>query len=46
MHIALRTKVFESECEKLIRKRYCEEDANRRFKARFWRPITIKIAIQ
>lgn len=27
-------------------KRYCEEEANRRFKAKYWRPITIKIAIQ
>lgn len=27
-------------------KRYCEEEANRRFKDKYWRPITIKIAIQ
>lgn len=27
-------------------KRYCEEEANRKFRAKFWRPITIKIAIQ
>lgn len=26
-------------------KRYCEEEANRQFKAKYWRPITIKIAI-
>lgn len=27
-------------------KRYCEEEANRRFRDKYWRPITIKIAIQ
>lgn len=27
-------------------KRYCEEEANRKFRYKFWRPITIKIAIQ
>ncbi len=27
-------------------KRYCEEEANRKFRSKFWRPITIKIAIQ
>ena len=27
-------------------RRYCEEEANRRFKDQYWRPITIKIAIQ
>ena len=27
-------------------KRYCEEEANRKFRVKFWRPITIKIAIQ
>lgn len=27
-------------------KRYCEEETNRKFRAKFWRPITIKIAIQ
>ena len=27
-------------------KRYCEKEANRKFRAKFWRPITIKIAIQ
>ena len=27
-------------------KRYCEEGANSKFRAKFWRPITIKIAIQ
>lgn len=27
-------------------KRFCEEEAHRQFKAKYWRPITIKIAIQ
>ena len=27
-------------------KRYCEKEANRKFRAKFWRAITIKIAIQ
>ena len=27
-------------------KRYCEKEADRKFRAKFWRPITIKIAIQ
>ena len=27
-------------------KRYCEEETNRIFRVKFWRPITIKIAIQ
>lgn len=27
-------------------KRYCEEETNRKFRVKFWRPITIKIAIQ
>jgi hypothetical protein len=29
------------ECE-----RYCREEANRMYKSRFWRPITLKIAIE
>ena len=40
-NIVARMMVSVEEC-----KRYCEEEADRGFKAKFWRPITIKIAIQ